>query len=63
MKFIVSYRHPSVFYKSRYYGRNANRTLGIKVFNTKSEAEAFAAEAAAHNATDIIIREHYNTNP
>ena len=58
MKFIVSYSHPSVFYKSRHYGRMANRNLGVKVFNTKEAAQAFAAEAAEHNATDIIIRTH-----
>jgi hypothetical protein len=58
MKFIVSYSHPSVFYTSNHYGRNADRTRGIKVFNTKEAAEAFAAEAINHNATDVIIREH-----
>jgi hypothetical protein len=58
MKFIVSYSHPSVFYKSRHYGRNADRTKGIKVFNTKESAQAFAAEAAAHNATNIQISIH-----
>lgn len=57
-QFIVSYTHPSVFYKSRYYGRMANRNLGIKVFNTKEKAEAFAAEAALHNATNIQIKTH-----
>lgn len=57
-KFIVSYNHPSVFYTSNHYGRNANRNLGIKVFNTLESAQAFAAKAAAHNATDIQIRTH-----
>ena len=56
--YIVSYSHPSVFYKSRHYGRMANRNLGIKVFNTKEKAEAFAAEASLHNATNIKISIH-----
>ena len=58
MKFIVSYSHPSVFYKSRHYGRNADRNLGIKVFDSESAAQAFVREAKAHNATNIQIRIH-----
>lgn len=56
--YIVSYTHPSVFYKSRHYGQNANRNLGIRVFNSESEAKQFAAEAIAHNATNVQIRTH-----
>ena len=58
MKFIVSYSHPSVFYKSRHYGRNADRTRGIKVFTSESAAQAFAVEAKAHHATNITISAH-----
>jgi hypothetical protein len=58
MKFIVSYTHPSIFYKSRHYGRNADRTLGIRVFGNEADAQAFAAEAAEHGATNIKIRTH-----
>lgn len=56
--YIVSFNHPSVFYKSRHYGRKADRTRGIKIFSTKEKAEAFAAEAAAHHATNIQISIH-----
>jgi hypothetical protein len=56
--YIVTYRHPSVFYTSRHYGRMADRNLGFKVFNTEEAANAFAAEAKAHNATDISISIH-----
>lgn len=58
MKFLVTYSHPSVFYKSRHYGRNANRNLGIKVFDSESEAQAFVREASAHGATNVKVRIH-----
>ena len=56
--YIVSFRHPSNFYRTSYYPRTADRTLGIRVFNNEADAQAFANEAEAHNATDITISMH-----
>lgn len=57
-KFIVSFRHPSNFYRTSYYPRTADRFLAMKVFDSKDAALEFMAEAEAHGATDIKISIH-----
>lgn len=59
LKFLVSYRHPSNFYKTSHYPKNADRTLAMRVFNNEEDAEKFVANAAAAGATDITIDTHY----
>ena len=57
-KYVVSYRHPSNFYRTSHYPRTADRLLGMRVFNNEADALEFVAEAEAHGATNIKISMH-----
>lgn len=58
-KYLVTFRHPSNFYRTSHYPRTADRFVITIVFFTEVEAIEFTEYLKNHNATDIKITMHY----